>query len=711
MDQEIRALYTLQDDGRSLVPRGHLPTSRRAGAPAEEHKARQRMHRLLNPNYAASAAEVQVLSDNGIALKERVPGRPDKGYHIDPNVPRQSEEDSASARAGGAFEMAKLYTLQDDGRPPVPYGHLPTSERAGAPAEEHKARQRMHRLLNPNYAASAAEVQVLSDNGIALKERVPGRPDKGYHIDPNVPRHSEETSASAKADGAFEMAKLYTLQDDGQPPVPYGHLPASRRDGAPAEENKARQRMHTLLKPKLRASAAEVQVLSDNGIALKERVPGRPDKGYHIDPNVPRHSEKTSASTKADGAFEMAKLYTLQDNGQPPVPYGHLPTSRRDGAPAEEHKARQRMHTLLNPNYAASAAEVQVLSDNGIALKERVPGRPDKGYHIDPNVPRHSEETFASAKADGAFEMAKLYTLQDNGQPPVPYGHLPTNERAGAPAEEHKARQRMHKLLNPNYVASAAEVQVLSDNGIALKERVPGRPDKGYHIDPNVPRQSEETFASAKADGAFEMAKLYTLQDNGQPPVPYGHLPASRRDGAPAEENKARLRMYKLLNPNYVASAAEVQVLSDNGIALKERVPGRPDKGYHIDPNVPRQSQNPVGYYSSRVPEGYPSQESGNHSAAFPPWTEGMSDAASAVPSSYSAGSSAWDAAAMRESAPQVSGHYGGDGYPVNTTQPGLYLPSSYGYRYAESSFEAGPASDTGPSAHGDQPSKRGRRR
>ncbi|MGX1027598.1 hypothetical protein [Streptomyces sp. SAI-097] len=608
-------------------------------------------------------------------------------------------------------EIRALYTPQDDGRPLVPYGHLPTSKREGAPAEENRARRRMHSLLRSEFRASAAEVQVLNDNGITLKERVPGDPGKGYHIDPSVPRHSEDAFALARADGAFEMAKLYTPQDDGRPPVPHGHLPTSKREGAPAEENKARQRMHSLLKSEFRASAAEIQVLNDNGITLKERVPGDPGKGYHIDPSVPRHREDAFALARVDGAFEMAKLYTPQDDGRPPVPHGHLPTKRREGAPAEENKARQRMHSLLQPKIRASAAEIQVLNDNGITLKERVPGDPDKGYHIDPNVPRHSEDAFASAKADGAFEMAKLYTPQDDGRPPVPHGHLPTSKREGAPAEENKARQRMHSLLQPKNRASAAEIQVLNDNGITLKERVPGDPGKGYHIDPSVPRHSEDAFALARTEGAFEMAKLYTPQDDGRPPVPHGHLPTSKREGAPAEENKARLRMYSLLQPKVRASAAEIQVLNDNGITLKERVPGDPDKGYHIDPNVPRHSQNPVGHYSSRVPEGYPSRESGSHSAAFPPETEGIPDAASAVPSSYYGGSSTWDAAAMPESAPQVSGPSGGNGYAVNTTQAGLYLPISYGYPYAQSSFEAGPALNTGPSAHGDQPSKRGRRR
>ncbi|MER8069109.1 hypothetical protein ABTZ59_12545 [Streptomyces sp. NPDC094034] len=508
-----------------------------------------------------------------------------------------------------------------------------------------------------------------------------------------------------------EIRALYTLQEDGRSLVPRGHLPTRKRNGASDGENKARLRMHKLLHLENVASAAEVQVLSDNGILLKERVPGRPDKGYYIDPQVPRQSEEDSASARAGGAFEMAKLYTLQEDGQPLVPRGHLPTRKRNGASDGENKARLRMHNLLKPKYVASAAEVQVLSDNGILLKERVPGRPDKGYYIDPQVPRQSEEDSASARAGGAFEMAKLYTPQEDGQPLVPRGHLPTFRREGASDGENKARLRMHNLLHLQNVASAAEVQVLIDNGIALKERVPGRPDKGYYIDPQVPRQSEEDSASARAGGAFEMAKLYTLQEDGQPLVPRGHLPTFRREGASDGENKARLRMHNLLHLQNVASAAEIQVLIDNGIALKERVPGRPDKGYHIDPQVPRHSQNPVGYYSSRGPGGYPLQGSGSHSAAFPPGTEGMSDAASVVPSSYSAGSSAWDAAATRESAAWVSGHSGADGYPANTAQPGLYLPSLYGYPYAESSFEAGPASDTGPSAHGDQPSKRGRRR
>ncbi|WP_205616875.1 hypothetical protein [Streptomyces sp. OM5714] len=285
-----------------------------------------------------------------------------------------------------------LYSPQDNGQPAlVSYGQLPAKGRKDAPDWEKRARQRMYDLLHPEYVASSEEVDALQYAGIPLKERVPGDPRQGLHIAPGVPRESELNAALASRESARAIGRLYSPQDNGQPAlVSYGQLPTYRRKGAPAWENKARQRMYDLLRPENKASSEEVDVLLDSEIPLKERVPGDYESGLHIDPGVLRESEQNAVQTSRESSQAIARLYRQQDNGQPPlVSYGQLPTYRRKGAPAWENKARQRMHNLLDPKNKASSEEVDALLDAGIPLKARQ-GDSRRGFHIDPGVSRES---------------------------------------------------------------------------------------------------------------------------------------------------------------------------------------------------------------------------------------------------------------------------------------------------------------------------------
>ncbi|MFL4910820.1 hypothetical protein ACJ6WF_48980 [Streptomyces sp. MMS24-I2-30] len=181
---------------------------------------------------------------------------------------------------------------------------------------------------------------------------------------------------------AAGIRALYFPQGGSLPLVPRGVLPIYRRKGAPAWEAKARQRMHHLLKPKYRASAAEERVLRDAGIALRRREDG----SFCIDPGVARVSDEAAAVAGFDSASAIAELYGLTEGSTALVPRGVLPTSRRKGAPEGEVKARRRMHNLLKPDHQASVAEVEVLRDAGIPLLPRKDG----GYHIDPGVVRES---------------------------------------------------------------------------------------------------------------------------------------------------------------------------------------------------------------------------------------------------------------------------------------------------------------------------------
>ncbi|WP_329473045.1 hypothetical protein OIE75_32240 [Streptomyces sp. NBC_01723] len=284
-------------------------------------------------------------------------------------------------------------------------------------------------------------------------------------------------------------------------------------------------------------------------------------------------------------ALGMARLYGLSGEPEHPaqVPLGHLPKRYRKDAPAWENAARQRMHNLRKPENVVSEAEGKVLADAQIPVKPRPQGA---GYHIDPTVARHSEDTRAAANVSNATGIARLYGLTREPEHPaqVPLGHLPMR-RKDAPAWEKAAQQRMHHLLDPASVVSEAEGKVLADAQIPVRPRPQGA---GYYIDPTVPRLSDDTRAAANVSNALGMARLYGLSGEPEYPaqVPLGHLPTQARKDAPAWEKAARQRMRNLLNPVKVVSEAEGKVLADAQIPLKPR-PNR--AGYYIDPAVARQ--------------------------------------------------------------------------------------------------------------------------
>ncbi|WP_329472565.1 hypothetical protein OIE75_28770 [Streptomyces sp. NBC_01723] len=396
---------------------------------------------------------------------------------------------------------------------------------------------------------------------------------------------------------ALGMARLYGLSGELEhtAQVPLGHLPTQSRKSAPESENAARQRMHNLLKPANVVSAAEMQVLAEAQIPLQPRPQGA---GYYIDPAVPRLSDETRAAAHVSNAMGIARLYGLSGEPEHPaqVPLGHLPTRRKD-APKWEKAARQRMHDLLDPVKVVSEAEGKVLADAQIPLQPR----PQGGYHIDPAVPRLSDETRAAAHVSNAMGIARLYGL--SGEPEytaqVPLGHLPTR-RKDAPKWENAARQRMHNLLNPVKLVSDAEGKVLAEAQIPLKLRPQGA---GYYIDPAVPRHGDDTRAAAHVSKAMGIARLYGLTRELEHPalVPLGHLPTATRKGAPEWENAARQRMHHLLDPASVVSEAEGKVLADAQIPLQLR-PNRP--GYYIDPAVPRQRDFLSGVVAGGVQPG-----------------------------------------------------------------------------------------------------------
>ncbi|MFL4909517.1 hypothetical protein ACJ6WF_41665 [Streptomyces sp. MMS24-I2-30] len=284
----------------------------------------------------------------------------------------------SGGRDQSAAGIRALYFPQDGSLPLVPRGVLPTQSRRGAPEGEVKARRRMHHLLKPDHRASVAEVEVLRDAGIPLLQREDG----SFCIDRGVERVSDEAAAVARGDSAVAIAALYGLTEGSSALVPRGVLPTLRRKGAPEGEARARQRMHHLLKPDRRASAAEVKVLRDAGIPLLPRENG----GFCIAPGVVRVSDEAAVVARVDSAVAIAALYGLAEGSSALVPRGVLPTSSRRGAPEGEARARRRMHTLLMPGRRASVAEVKVLRDAGIPLLRREDG----SFYIDPGVERES---------------------------------------------------------------------------------------------------------------------------------------------------------------------------------------------------------------------------------------------------------------------------------------------------------------------------------
>ncbi|MFL4905577.1 hypothetical protein ACJ6WF_21000 [Streptomyces sp. MMS24-I2-30] len=496
--ERIRALYTQRNGLPPLVPLGTLPTKPGRDTPAEEAKARQRMYDLLRPDRRASSAEVEVLTAARIPLLER----PNGGFRINPEVERQSAETALEAAVDRAVGIARLYGLAPGSSVLVTPGTLPTQSRKGASDEENHARQRMHHLLKPNCLASPAEIEVLTKANIPLLERQDG----GFYINPEVERESDETAAKAAVDRAVGIAKLYGLAPGSSALVTPGTLPAIDRQGAPDEENQARQRMHHLVRPNRRATPAEVEVLTKAKIPLLERQDG----GFYINPEVEREISETAAKAAVDRAVGIAKLYGLAPGSSALVTPGTLPTKRKKGAPDEENHARQRMHDLLKPNCLASPAEVEVLTKAKIPLR----ARQDGGFHINPEVERESDGTAAKAGVDNAMGIARLYGLAPGSSVLVTPGTLPKKSRKGAPDEENHARKRMHNLLQLGRRASPAEVEVLTKAKIPLLERQNG----GFHINPTVPRERDRRNAESSAVSTLPPPQQPSIAAPDSPP-------------------------------------------------------------------------------------------------------------------------------------------------------------------------------------------------
>ncbi|MEV5646524.1 hypothetical protein AB0L67_41910, partial [Streptomyces flaveolus] len=545
-EDRIAALYQRQGETPALVGHGILPKLRREGAPAWEKQARQRMHNLLQPKYGASVAEQGVLRQAGIALVRRENGT----VGIDPTVARESEQDAA----GRAMAIGRLYGLAPGSTAVVGHGILPRWSREGAPAWEKQARRRMHDLLQSGRGASASEQSVLRQAGIALVHRENGK----VGIDPTVARESEQDVVER----ATGIGRLYGLVPESTPLIGHGILPKARRQGAPAWEKQARQRMYHLLQPGYGASASEQSVLQQAGIPLVHHADGK----VRIDPTVVRESEQDVV----ERATGIGRLYGLAPGSTDVVGHGILPKLRREGAPAWEKQARQRMHDLLKPRYGASASEQSVLQQAGIPLVHHADGK----VRIDPTVVRESEQDVV----ERATGIGRLYGLAPGSTALIGHGILPKWSREGAPDWENQARQRMHDLLQPRYGASAEEQSVLQQAGIPLVHHADGK----VRIDPIVARESEQDAV----ERAMAIGRLYGLAPGSTAVVGHGILPKARREGAPDWEKQARQRMHGLLKPGTGASASEQNVLQQAGIALVRRGDGT----VGIDPTVARES-------------------------------------------------------------------------------------------------------------------------
>ncbi|MFE9610401.1 hypothetical protein [Streptomyces sp. NPDC006012] len=403
-------------------------------------------------------------------------------------------EDPSAAR------IRALYTPQNNAPPLVQHGQLPKKRKKDAPKGERQARRRLHDLLNPAYQASSEEVRALRDAGILLLERKGG----GYHINPQAKRETDDATAQAGVVRALGIAKLYGLEQGYPALVEHGVLPTRKRKDAPDWEKQARRRLHDLLNPATLASSEEEEVLRKAEIPLLPRKGG----GYHINPQIKRETDDAIAQAGVVRALGIAKLYGLEQGYPALVEHGVLPTRKRKDAPDWEQQARQRLHSLLNPEYQASTEEVKVLNAARIPLLPRKDG----GYYINPGIERQDDEDNAQVRADRALNIAKLYGLIKGIDALVEHGVLAAVHRKGEPPWERQARQRLHDLLRPAALASPAEKKVLEDAGIPLLQRDNG----GYHINPQVKREKNRKINRKRA----ALSAVSALPPAQQPPVP-----------------------------------------------------------------------------------------------------------------------------------------------------------------------------------------------
>ncbi|MFF0517016.1 hypothetical protein [Streptomyces sp. NPDC004250] len=192
-----------------------------------------------------------------------------------------------------------------------------------------------------------------------------------------------------------EMKKLYGQVEGFPRQVPDGHLPTYSSGKTPSDQ--ARRRMHSLLNPYYKMSAAEKEVLEKARIPLVARAGGR----INIHPDVPRESEGKAVQARVDVAIEIAKLYGQVEGFPRQVPDGHLPTRSSGKTPSDQ--ARRRMHSLLDLKHKVSAAEKEVLEKAGIPLVARAGGR----YNIHPDVRLESGRVRVGASQGQALESVQ----------------------------------------------------------------------------------------------------------------------------------------------------------------------------------------------------------------------------------------------------------------------------------------------------------------
>ncbi|MFB7499152.1 hypothetical protein ACFC09_31450 [Streptomyces sp. NPDC056161] len=196
-----------------------------------------------------------------------------------------------------------------------------------------------------------------------------------------MPRERRKKSTPNYVQAITEAYRLPGHTGTAQPPILHGQIPNQKYQ---VLGTKLGQRMHNLAAPDTnsRVGPQEATALINAGITLHQHSNGT----WSIDPTTPRTSQLDKQMADYLNAIAVIEAYGLLGHtgtAQPPIPHGHLPSSRYE---VLKTKLGQRMHHLARKETKARVGpqEAAALINAGITLR----AHNDGNWSIHPDVNR-----------------------------------------------------------------------------------------------------------------------------------------------------------------------------------------------------------------------------------------------------------------------------------------------------------------------------------
>ncbi|MFB7499149.1 hypothetical protein ACFC09_31435, partial [Streptomyces sp. NPDC056161] len=317
---------------------------------------------------------------------------------------------------------------------------------------------------------------------------------------------------------------------------------------------------------------------------------------------------KRPQKTRTDYTRAIIEAYELLGHtgtAQPPILRGYRPNVVYKVLGT---KLGRRMADLSEKETKSRAGkqEAAALAAAGIPLRDHGDGT----LSIHPDTPKTSQLGQQGVDNFNAMAVIEAYQLLGHtgtAQPPITYGHLPSNSYQVLGLN---LGQRMHSLAKKDtqHRVGPQEAAALAAAGIPLRDHGNGT----LSIHPDTPKMAD--YFNARA--VTEAYQLPGHTGKAQPPIPHGHLPKSTYQVLGTNLGK---RMHNLAKKDTDSRVGpkEAVALVNAGIKLRDHGNGT----WSIHPDTPRASQldkQMADYFNARaITEAY--QLPGHTGTAQPP--------------------------------------------------------------------------------------------